>query len=67
MGQAYHLIIQIGKRPEYSPNIRRCNNGLDCFGAVKYVEKLLGTAKTGCIDPPEYLVAPQRMDRILII
>jgi len=36
----------------------RCNNGPDCFGAVKYVEKLLGPAKTGCIALPEYLVAP---------
>jgi len=41
----------------------RCNNGLDCFGAVKYVEKLLGCTKTGCIALPEYLVAPFEQHR----
>jgi hypothetical protein len=38
----------------------RCNKGLDCFGTVKYVDKLLGCPKTGCIALPEYPASPNK-------
>jgi hypothetical protein len=42
----------------------RCNKGLDCFGTVKYVEKLLGFPKTGCIALPEYPIAPNKFKSV---
>jgi len=36
----------------------RCNNGVNCFATVKYVEKLLGQPKTGSIALPENPATP---------
>ncbi len=36
----------------------RCDNGVNSFAAVKFVEALLAPAKTGSIGLPESLVAP---------
>ena len=41
----------------------RCNDGVACFAGVKFVEKLLETAKTGRIALPENFVAPVCIQR----
>jgi hypothetical protein len=39
----------------------RRDNGISSVAAVKFVEKLLEAAKTGCIALPESFVAPHNI------
>jgi len=41
----------------------RCDNGINSFAAIEFVEKLLAIAKTSSIALPENLAAPTSTNR----